>query len=137
MVINMTGSYDVLFLCTGNSAHSIMAEAIMNRRGQGRFVAYSAGSHPADRVNPDALAQIKRAGLPTESLRSQSWDEFSRPDSPRMDFVSTVCDQVVGGECPVWPGQPITAPGSGGVHWRRSHPGQGHEPGVSSTDATH
>lgn len=97
----MDRSYSVLFLCTGNSALSIMAEAIMNKRGHGRFVAYSAGSPPADRVNPDPLAQVEAAGLPTGTLRSKSWDEFSLPGSPQLDFVFTVCDKVAGEHCPV------------------------------------
>jgi arsenate reductase len=103
--------YNVLFLCTGNSARSIMAEAIMNRKGRPNFVAYSAGSHPAGAVRPEALKQIESAGMPTEGFRSKSWDEFAKPGAPQLDFVFTVCDSAGNEVCPIWPGQPMTA------HW--------------------
>lgn len=103
--------YNVLFLCTGNSARSIMAEAIMNRKGAANFTAYSAGSHPAGIVRPEALLQIERAGMSTANLRSKSWDEFSGPDAPPLNFVFTVCDKAASEVCPFWPGQPMTA------HW--------------------
>ena len=102
---------NVLFLCTGNSARSIMAEAILNAAAGGRFRAHSAGSHPAGKVNPFALAQIRKAGLSTEGYRSKSWDEFAEPGAPKMDFVFTVCSDAAGEVCPIWPGHPITA------HW--------------------
>lgn len=104
-------TYNVLFLCTGNSARSIMAEAIMNHRGAANFAAYSAGSHPAGAVRPEALRQLEASHLPTTGLRSKSWDEFVRPGAPVMDFVITVCDDAANETCPVWPGQPLTA------HW--------------------
>ncbi len=107
----MTGRYNVLFLCTGNSARSIMAEAILNRKGRPNFQAYSAGSHPTGRVRPEALRQLELAHLPTEGLRSKDWDEFAKPGAPQMNFVFTVCDNAAKEVCPVWPGQPMTA------HW--------------------
>jgi protein-tyrosine-phosphatase len=103
--------YKVLLLCTGNSARSIMAEAIMKRKGMPTFTAYSAGSHPSGSVRREALSQIENAGLSTENFWSKSWDEFSKPDSPSLDFVFTVCDNAANEVCPLWPGQPMTA------HW--------------------
>lgn len=105
----MQKRYNVLFLCTGNSARSIMAEAIMNKKGVPNFTAYSAGSHPKGSVHPGALRQIEIAGLPLNGFRSKDWNEFARPDAPRMDFVFTVCDKAAKEVCPVWPGQPMTA----------------------------
>jgi arsenate reductase len=106
-----TPSYNVLFLCTGNSARSIMAEAILNRKGQGKFAAYSAGSHPSGSPRPEALAQLASAGISIEGLRSKSWDEFAGANAPAMNFVFTVCDNAANEVCPYWPGQPMTA------HW--------------------
>jgi arsenate reductase (thioredoxin) len=112
----MMPHYNVLFLCTGNSARSIMAEAIMNRKGAPNFTAYSAGSHPSGKVRPEALRQMEDAGLNTAGFRSKSWDEFAKPDAPVMNFIFTVCDNAANEVCPVWPGQPITA------HWGVADP---------------
>jgi len=108
--------HNVLFLCTGNSARSILAEAILNHKAKGEFAAYSAGSHPSGTVRPEALAHLAAAGLPTAGLRSKSWDEFAGPTAPRMDFVFTVCDNAANEACPFWPGQPMTA------HWGVADP---------------
>ena len=108
--------YNVLFLCTGNSARSILGEAILNRIGSGQFVAYSAGSQPKGQVNALALALLRRLDFATERLRSKSWDEFAAPDAPQMDFVFTVCANAAHEVCPVWPGQPVTA------HWGIADP---------------
>ena len=120
----MLRKVNVLFLCTGNSARSILAEAYLNSAGQGRFSAHSAGSHPAGKVNPYALELLEKNRLPTAGLRSKNWDEFARAGAPKLDFVFTVCDNAAGETCPVWPGQPITA------HWGVADPAA-----VQGTDA--
>ncbi len=107
----MSKVWNVLFLCTGNSARSVLSEGILNHLGKGRFKAYSAGSKPSGKVRPEALAQLASAGIATEGFRSKSWDEFAGPDVPQMDFVFTVCDNAAHEVCPVWPGHPATA------HW--------------------
>jgi arsenate reductase len=107
----MKGHYNVLFLCTGNSTRSIMAEAILNFKGRPTFTAYSAGSHPSGAIRPEALRQLTVAHIPTNGLRSKPWDELSRPDAPSLNFVFTVCDNAAKEVCPIWPGQPMTA------HW--------------------
>lgn len=104
-------TYNVLFLCTGNSARSVMAECILNRDLSGKFKAFSAGSHPKGQIDPTVLALLKKTNYPTENLRSKSWEEFAQPGAPELDFVFTVCDNAAGEVCPVWPGQPMTA------HW--------------------
>ena len=107
----MKGRYNVLFLCTGNSARSIMAEAIMNKKGFPAFTAHSAGSHPTWKIRPEAIKLLEEARLPTKELRSKNWDEFAKPGAPRLDFVFTVCDNAAKETCPLWTGQPMTA------HW--------------------
>ena len=112
----MEKRYNVLFLCTGNSARSIMAEAILNWKGSPTFHAYSAGSRPSGRVRPEALRQVELARMPVEGFRSKSWGEFAKPGAPQLDFVFTVCDNAANEVCPVWPGQPMTA------HWGVADP---------------
>lgn len=110
------GIYNVLFLCTGNSARSILAEVLLNNLGSGRFKAFSAGSHPKGKVHPFTIDLLERSSLPTEGLRSKNWDEFALPGAPKLDFVFTVCDDAANEQCPVWPGQPMTA------HWGMPDP---------------
>ena len=107
----MATHYNVLFLCTGNSARSIMAEAILNRKGKPTFTAYSAGRQPTGTVRPEALKQLELAHLPSDGVRSKSWEEFSKPNAPQMNFIFTVCDNAAAEVCPVWPGHPVTG------HW--------------------
>jgi arsenate reductase len=114
----MPAHYNVLFLCTGNSARSIMAEALLNHKGRPTFTAYSAGSHASGIVRPEALKQLEMAQVPTGGLRSKNWDEFAKPGAPKMNFVFTVCDNAAKEVCPVWPGQPMTA------HWGVADPAE-------------
>ena len=129
----MPGRYNVLFLCTGNSARSIMAEAILNYKGRPNFTAYSAGSHPSGTVRTETMKQLEAARIPTNGLRSKNWDEFSMRGAPKLDFVFTVCDNAAKEVCPVWPGQPMTA------HWGISDPaavqGSGEEIAKAFRDA--
>jgi len=120
----MTTVYNVLFLCTGNSARSILAEQLLNHWGQSKFRAFSAGSYPKGRVHPIALALLQHMNLPTEGLRSKSWDEFAQSGAPHLDFIFTVCDNAAGEVCPIWPGHPVTA------HWGIADPAA-----VEGTDA--
>jgi arsenate reductase len=114
----MPAHYNILFLCTGNSARSIMAEAILNEKGKPTFTAYSAGSHASGVVRPEALKQLQSAGLPIDGLRSKNWNEFAEPNAPKMNFVFTVCDNAAKEICPIWPGQPTTA------HWGVADPAE-------------
>ena len=122
-------TYNVLFVCTGNSARSIIAEGLMNALGRGRFRGFSAGSHPKGAVHPLALKALADARIPTDGFRSKSWDEFARPGAPELDFVFTVCDQAAGEVCPHWPGQPVTA------HWGLPDPAAVEGPGAARSKA--
>lgn len=114
--MNTQRTYNVLFLCTGNSARSILAESLLNHWGKGRFRAFSAGSFPKGEVHPKALELLRRMNLPSEGFRSKSWDEFAAPEAPPLDFIFTVCDDAAGEVCPIWPGEPMTA------HWAIADP---------------
>jgi arsenate reductase len=116
------GKYNILFLCTGNSARSILAEALLNHRAKGRLLGFSAGSHPTGRVNPGALEVLQRMNIPIAGLRSKAWDEFAQAAAPRMDFIFTVCDNAAGEVCPIWPGHPMTA------HWGLADPAHFDDP---------
>ena len=118
----MKEQFNVLFLCTGNSARSIMAEAVANQLGRGRFHAFSAGSRPAEQVHPVAMEILRNVGLPTADLHSKSWNRFAEPDAPEMDFIITLCNRAAGEPCPVWPGHPITA------HWNVPDPAAESDP---------
>lgn len=130
---SMSRIYNVLFLCTGNSARSILAEALLNKMGKGRFRAYSAGSFPKGEVHPAAVDLLKSLNFPTEGLRSKSWDEFAQPGGPQLDFIFTVCDDAAGETCPIWPGHPMTA------HWGIEDPAriEGEEQIGAFRDALH
>ena len=124
-----TKPLNVLFLCTHNSARSIMAEGLVNTMGEGRFKAYSAGSYPGDKVNPFAIEKVRSLNYPVDQLRSKSWDEFAAPGAPQMDFIITVCDNAAGEVCPIWPGHPATA------HWGYADPSEGEGPDDEKREA--
>jgi protein-tyrosine-phosphatase len=123
--------YNVLFICTGNSARSILAEGLLNGLGKGRFKAYSAGSHPKGEVNPMALSTLERLGMPATGYRSKSWDEFAQPGAPEFDFIFTVCDDAAGEVCPIWPGKPMSA------HWGLADPSAVQGPDEARLKAFH
>ena len=128
-VVSTTTPLNVLFICTGNSARSVMAEAILNRLGRGKFRAFSAGSHPTGRVNPLTLQTLRNAHYDVSEARSKSWEEFSGPDAPKLDFVFTVCDDATNEVCPIWPGQPMTA------HWGLPDPVKAHGNDAATNNA--